>query len=95
MGVKFKTNPATSDKYIIVYYTVPESVSLTFGLVVLLGRPPADAGLVLVQVKKTNQSFFLPFQFGHLCAGLHGTHTPLHFTGTQKHALFGDRYMHL
>lgn len=47
------------------------------------GGPPPDAGLVLVQVKEADQSFLLPLHFGHLSAGLHGAHTPLHYRGAR------------
>ncbi len=52
------------------------------------GGPPPDAGLVLVQVKESDQSFLLPLQFGHLSAGLHGAHTPLHYRRAQRDTLF-------
>lgn len=51
---------------------------LTFGLVMFPWGPPPYAGLVLIQIKESDQSFLLPFQFGHLSASLHGAHAPLH-----------------
>lgn len=54
----------------------------------LPGGPPPDAGLVLVQVKESDQSFLLPLQFDHLSASLHGTHTPLHYRNAQGDTLF-------
>lgn len=64
-----------------------------------LGRTPPDAGLVLIQVKESDQPFFLALQFSHLSACLHGTHTPLHYRRVQaetssirrKVALTGDK----
>lgn len=51
------------------------------------GGPPSDAGLVLVQVKESDQSFLLPLQFGHLSATLHGAHAPLHYMRAQGDVL--------
>ena len=59
-------------------YKINNTEWLTFGLVVLPGGSPPDAGLVLVQVKESDQSFLLPLQLAHLSAGLHGAHAPLH-----------------
>lgn len=73
---------------------------LTFSFVVFLGRTPPDAGLVLVQVKESEQPVFLPLQFGHVSAGLHGAYTPLHFRDTQRDMLsriklVSDKYLQL
>lgn len=85
LSVKLKTNSTTVHEH-FGYYVMSKRGPRTFGLVMLLGRPPADAGLVLVQVKEPDQSFLLALQLGHLSAGLHGAHTPLHFV-TQKDTL--------
>lgn len=51
---------------------------LTFGLLTLAWRLPADAGTMLVQVEESDQTFRSCLQLHHLCAWLHHTHASLH-----------------
>lgn len=50
---------------------------LTLGLLALSGRPPSDAGAMLVQVEQTDQAFRTILELDHLSARLHDTHTSL------------------
>lgn len=61
---------------------------LTFGTVMFPRGAPPDAGLVLIQVKESDESLLLSLQFGHLSASLHGAHTPLHCRRAQGYSLF-------
>lgn len=54
------------------------STSLTLGLLVLAWRPPADAGLVFVQVKEPHQSLGAATELHHLGPDLHRAHAFLH-----------------
>lgn len=64
--------------------TVRKEKKLTLGLFILARRSPADAGLVLVQIKEPHQSLGAAAKLHHLGPHLHGAHTFLHWRQDKK-----------
>lgn len=58
--------------------TVTTKRRLTLGLFILAWGPPADAGLVLVQIEEAHQSLGATAELHHLGPQLHGAHTFFH-----------------
>lgn len=58
--------------------------TLTLGLFILARWPPADAGLVFVQIEEPHQSLGATAKLHHLGPHLHGAHTFLHWRQENK-----------
>lgn len=58
--------------------------TLTLGLFILARWPPADAGLVFVQIEEPHQSLGATTKLHHLGPHLHGAHTFLHWRQKNK-----------
>lgn len=71
-------------------------MDLTFGFLVLSGGSPADAGLVLVQIKEAQQAFRSTSQFQHLSPCLHAAHAFLHWERERETCLItSTRLIHI
>lgn len=59
-------------------YCAFKKTTLTLGLFILAWRPPADAGLVFVQIEEPHESLGAAAELQHLGPHLHGAHAFLH-----------------
>lgn len=63
--------------------TVRRKETLTLGLFILARGPPADAGLVFIQIEEPHQTLGTTAELHHLGPHLHGAHTFLHWKRSQ------------